>query len=56
MGELIGAKAETLFQRPGLFSARVSAPCPPIEWPVSPWRPMSTGKFAAISSGSSETM
>ena len=46
LGATIGAKAETLRKRPGLRSARVSAPWPPIEWPVIACRAMSAGKCA----------
>ena len=36
-----------------LRNATVSAPCPPIEWPVMPCRSISTENSAARSAGSS---
>ena len=53
VGATIGAKADTDRYRSGCAKAMVSAPWPPIEWPVSPDRPSSTGKCASINAGSS---
>ncbi len=53
VGEQIGAKALTERNCPGFFSAIVSAPCPPIEWPLIACRSASTGNFAFTSAGSS---
>ena len=47
------AKAETLRKRSGLRRATVSAPWPPIEWPMMPWRFPSTGNSPTTSAGSS---
>ena len=55
IGEAIGAKAETALKRFVLRSAMVSAPWPPMEWPVMPWRPISAGRLASMSSGSSRS-
>ena len=46
LGATIGANAETLRKRSGWRSAIVSAPWPPIEWPMIPCRAMSTGNSA----------
>ena len=54
-GATIGAKADTDRNRPGFFNASVSAPCPPIEWPVIPCRRGSIGKWSATSCGSSSS-
>ena len=50
-----GAKALIERKVAGLRNPMVSAPCPPIEWPVIPCRSMSTGKCSAISAGSSRS-
>ena len=52
-GLQIGAKAETAAYIPGFFSAQMSAPWPPIEWPLMARLPGITGKFASISAGNS---
>src|SRR5690606_24444505 len=53
IGLTIGANALVERNRPGLRRLIVSAPWPPIECPVIPWRPSSTGKCSATSVGSS---
>ncbi len=52
-GEQIGANADTDLYFPGFFSATVSAPCPPIEWPKIALFFPSTGKDDSTSWGSS---
>ena len=44
-GWQMGAKAETLLNMPGFFSAQMRAPWPPMLCPVMPLTPGMTGKF-----------
>jgi hypothetical protein len=51
VGLQMGAKAETDLKAPGCFIAHTSAPCPPMECPVTPFRPAVVGSLHSWGQG-----
>jgi hypothetical protein len=55
-GELIGENADTALYLPGFFSAIVSAPWPPIEWPMIEQVSVSSGRSLFFSAAGSSVV